>query len=129
MLGFGKVRIDRWIMLGNLSQLRRHKLGGTLAMIGDRVGSDTIEPCGKRCSTPFEAPKILKCVMKNIGGKILRLLTIMNSFNDECVHALEIVLVQLGEAGRITLRGLDNAALWRLFAPAFQCGLSSHLRL
>src|SRR6516225_2620246 len=124
MLGFGKVRIDRWIMLGNLSQLHRLKLGGTLAMIGDRVGGDTIKPCGKRCSSPFEAPKILKCVVKNIGGKILRLLTIMNSSSDECVHALKIVLVKLGEAGGITLRGLDHVTLGTIFAPAFQCRLS-----
>ena len=43
-----------------------------------------------------EVPKILECVVKNIGGKILRLLTIVNTPTDESVRALTIVLVKLG---------------------------------
>ena len=68
-----------------------------------------------------EVPKILEWLVKNIGGKILRLLTIVNTPTDESVRALTIVLVKLGEAGAITLRGLDHLGLGRSSAPAFQC--------
>ena len=75
-----------------------------------------------------EVPKILECVVKNIGGKILRLITVVNSSSNKCVDPLEIILVKLGEAGWVALRGLDHAALWRILAPMLQCRFSSQLR-
>jgi len=67
--------------------------------------------------------------MKNIGGEILRLITIPNAARDECIHAFEIVLVKLGEAAWIVSRGLDQAAFRGVFGSTLQCRFSSHLRL
>jgi hypothetical protein len=52
----------------------------------------------------------------------------VNSPHDECIHALEIVLVKLGEAARVALRGLDHTALWLIFALVLPCRFFRHLR-
>ena len=67
--------------------------------------------------------------MEDVGGEILRLIAIVNPSCDECVHAFEIVLVKLGEASRVALCSLDQAAFRGVLATTLQCGFSSHLRL
>jgi hypothetical protein len=49
--------------------------------------------------------------------------------HDECTHALEIVLVKLGEAAGVALCGLDHTALWLIFTPVMQCRFFRHLRI
>jgi hypothetical protein len=63
--------------------------------------------------------------MKKVSLEILAVVAIVNPARDECVHALEIVLVKLGEAGWVALRGLDQTAFLADLA-ALQSSLRYH---
>jgi hypothetical protein len=46
--------------------------------------------------------------MKSVGGEIFSAIAIANPPCNECIHALEVFLVQIGKAGGILLCGLDQ---------------------
>src|SRR5271166_5355844 len=94
--------------------------------IGDPVCGDAKQPSRERRPAPFEARETLQRIVEDVGGEILRLIAIVDPTHDESVHAFEIVLVKLGEASRVALCGLDQAAFQSVYTRTLQCGSSSH---
>src|SRR6267378_6918354 len=79
--------------------------------IDNRVGRDSIQPRRKRRSTPFEPREIRQRAMKDVGGKILRLVAITDPAHDIRIDPLEVILVKLSETTAVALRRLDQFPL------------------
>jgi hypothetical protein len=83
----------------------------TLPAVGDRVPGNLEQPGHERDTSPFEATEIGKRLVKDFGRQILGLTAAAGSTDHERVDAVEVLLVQVGEALRVGLGGLDQAAL------------------
>ena len=81
--------------------------GDVLRSIGYLVGCDPEQPRHKRHAAPFESRQILQCEMKNLGGKILRLVAIAHPPRNVGIDALEVSLVEISKPATVPLRRLD----------------------
>jgi hypothetical protein len=85
--------------------------GGAFPTIREGVGRDAIEPRGKRNAAPLESPEMGERLMEYLGGQVLRLVAVSHASRDECIHPLEVVFIELGEAAGISLRRFNEKPL------------------
>ena len=79
--------------------------------VGDGVGGDAKKPRSEWDSTPFEFVEVCERLVKNLRREVFRFFAVAHSPGGERIHALEIVLVEVGETRRVLLRGLDQGSL------------------
>ena len=65
------------------------------------------QPRGKGQAPPLKLSDSCKSFAKDIGCQIFSLVTVADPPDDEGIHAVEVLLVQLGKAGWVALGGLD----------------------
>jgi hypothetical protein len=75
--------------------------------IDDRICGDPEEPRGERHTAPFKARKSSQRLVEYFGGQVLGFMAIANAPRDVCINSFKVILVKLGEPGRILLSGLD----------------------
>jgi hypothetical protein len=80
-------------------------------VISDGIRCDPVQPCREGRAAPFESLQVCQCVLKDFGRQILGAITVAHPARDERVYALEVLLVQVGEATGILLGGLDPETL------------------
>jgi len=88
---------------------------GALPMVGNRIGSNSKQPCVEGNSSPFEPAKIRQGLVKHFGRQILRLIAVADAAHDVRVDPLKIAFVEFGEEARVFLDCFDQAPLVRLF--------------
>src|SRR5437899_2450479 len=88
--------------------------------VDDRVGGDPEEPRREGDAPPLEAGKVGERLVEHLGGEVLGLVAVADAAHDEGIHPLEVVFVQLGEAARVPLGGLDQKALGLLLRGRVQ---------
>src|SRR6266567_9408603 len=83
-------------------------LGDALPAICDRIRSDAKQPSSERHAPPLESQKICQGVLKHFRCQVLRFMPVAHAPDDKRVNALKVVLIEVGKAARILLRGLDQ---------------------
>jgi len=86
-------------------------LGGSLPPVGQRVGGNPQQPCGKRNAAPLEASDVPQRLVKDLGGHVLRRVSVIYAPRDEGIDAVKITFIELGKATRIMLGRLDQEPL------------------
>src|SRR4029077_3984901 len=98
------------VVLGGRS--RRSVLAGhALPRVAARVPRDREQPGGERYAAPLEPAQVGERVVEHLGGEILGREAVVGPAGDERVDPVEVALVQLGEAARVRLCGLDQLPL------------------
>lgn len=81
---------------------------GGVPAVNDGVGGHTVEPRDEGNAAPLKAWEVGKRLMKHFGRQIFRLFAVADTARDEGVDTIEVLLVELGEAARIALGGLNE---------------------
>src|SRR5262245_4749537 len=82
-----------------------------LPAISQRVPGDAEQPSGKGRAAPLEPTEMGQSVVEDLGGNVLGLAAMAGPAGDERVDAIEVSLVELGEAARVALGRLDQDPL------------------
>jgi hypothetical protein len=67
------------------------------------VGGDTQQPRGKRRATPLEASKVAQGFVKDLGGHILRFITVADPPRHKSVDATEVSFIKLRKLAGVLL--------------------------
>src|SRR5438552_811119 len=82
-------------------RLRRTPLSrAPLLMIVRRLDGDAVQPRGRRSASPFISAEIRERLMEHVRRDVLRLRPIAHTTCNERVDAIEVHVVQIGEACR-----------------------------
>jgi hypothetical protein len=98
-------------VVGRLRRRRGARARRALPAIGDGVPGHLHQPRHEGDASPLEAAEMNECMVKDLSGQVLGLDAIPGAPGDERVYALEVALVQLGEAARVRLGGLEQEPL------------------
>src|SRR4029453_4236715 len=85
-----------------------------VVMVGDGIGRDTVEPGSERNPAPLELPEVGPRLLKDLGGHVLRVGASGNTPRDVGIDPVKMHPVEIGEAARVALRGLDQELLVEL---------------
>jgi len=81
---------------------------GTLPMIRDRPGCDPQQPGYKRDTTPLKLTNAGQGFAKDLRGQILGGMSVTHPMSNIGVEAVEVLLIEIRKAGRISLRRLHQ---------------------
>src|SRR5437870_2496337 len=80
---------------------------GALPVVGHDTRGDPYQPRGKWHAPPLELPDPRESFAEDIGRQILCLVPVADPPDDVSVHAIKVLLVQVGKPGGVALGGLD----------------------
>src|SRR6185503_10227967 len=99
--------------------------GGALCAIDYGVPCNSEEPCREGRPAPFKSRNVCECLMEYFGGQVLGFGPVAHPPGDECIHALEVILIKFGEPARVLLRRLYEKPLRQIYSwhrqRAFSC--------
>jgi hypothetical protein len=84
-----------------------------LRSIDDCICRDSEEPGGERHTAPLETRKTCKSVVEYFRGQVFSFMAVADAPRNVRVHAFKVILIELGEPGRVLLSGLDRKPLCR----------------
>src|SRR5205823_14284755 len=87
-----------------------------LPLVVHQIARDPNQPSREWHSTPIEVRQVSQCLMENLRGQVLGVVSIANAAHGKSVHALEIFFVEFDKSGWILLRSFDQEAFFALFA-------------
>src|SRR5579859_2743883 len=79
-----------------------------LPAVAQEVAGDSQKPGDKGKAAPLEPADAGKRLVENLGGQILGFVAAADAPHQEGIDAIEVVLIQLGKAGGVSLRRLDQ---------------------
>ncbi len=82
-----------------------------LEVIRDDSRRNSHQPCREWDSAPLELTKAGQRLPEHVGRQVFGLVTIAHTARDICVDAVEIFFVEVAEARRVALCGLDPQSI------------------
>jgi hypothetical protein len=83
-----------------------------LPPLGDKVGGDAEQPRDKRRALPLKSVEAGHGLMEDFGSEVFGFLARRDTASDKGVNAIEVSLVKRGEVNWVSLRGLNQVALF-----------------
>jgi hypothetical protein len=99
--------VERGFVLGITPGIDLFFRGGVPA-VDDGVGGHAEQPGEEGNAAPLKAREVGERLMEHFGRQVFGLFAVANTARDEGVDTVEVKLVELGEAARVALRGLDE---------------------
>src|SRR5262245_9727469 len=86
----------------------------SLRAIVQRVGGNPDQPRAERRAAPLVAWQLRQRLVKHLRRDVFRGVAVAHPADHECVHTMEMALVEIAELRRVALRRFDQEALIRV---------------